>query len=283
MRLKTLPVAAAPVLVGTAVAASTGGARLVSAVMALFGAFFIQIGTNFANDVFDFEKGADTSERLGPTRATQTGLLTVREMRAGMIVAFALATICGGYLVIVGGWPIAIIGIASIVSGIAYSGGPFPLGYHGLGDVFVFVFFGFVAVCGTAWVQLHGVPPIALIAAIPVGAISTAILVVNNVRDEPTDRIAGKRTLAVRFGRRAGVAEYLSLMAVAYAAALAVAAFRASPWPLFTLATAPEAFRLSRFVARERGAALNAALGGTARLLAIFSLLFAAGIALPRA
>ncbi len=278
-RPKTLSAAAAPVLVGTAVAAAAGGARVFPALAALIGAVFIQIGTNFANDVFDFEKGADTAARLGPLRATQSGLLSARAMRAGMITAFGLATLCGAYLVAVGGWPIVIVGVASIASGIAYTGGPFPLGYHGLGDVFVFVFFGLVAVCGTTWVQVHGVPLLAILSAIPVGAISTAVLVVNNVRDEPTDRAAGKRTLAVRFGRRAGLVEYGGLMLLAYGAAIAVAVVRSSPWPLLALATAPEAIRLTRFVARERGAPLNGALAGTARLLALFSVLLAAGIA----
>ncbi|HVO30910.1 MAG TPA: 1,4-dihydroxy-2-naphthoate polyprenyltransferase [bacterium] len=279
-RVKTLPAAAAPVLVGSAVAHASGGFRAAPAFAALAGALLIQIGTNFANDVFDFEKGADTEARVGPVRAAQAGLLTPAAMRAGMVAAFLLATACGVYLTAVAGWPIVVIGLLSIASGIAYTGGPWPLGYHGLGDLFVMVFFGFVAVCGTVFVQSHAVPAMAVASALSVGALSTAILVVNNVRDEETDRVAGKRTLAVRLGRRAGVAEYVTLFLLAAAGAGAVAVLRASPWPLLSLATAPEAVRLVRALVRDRGAALNASLAGTARLLAVFSLLLTLGIVL---
>ena len=173
----------------------------------------LQVGSNLANDVFDFEKGADTDERLGPVRAAQAGLLEPRQLRTGMLVVFALALAIGVYLTAVAGPVVIAIGLASIASGVAYTGGPYPLGYHGLGDVFVMAFFGFVAVCGTAFVQAGHVPARAWFASGPVGAIATAVLVVNNVRDRETDVKAGKRTLPVRFGRRAGIVEYGFLIA----------------------------------------------------------------------
>ncbi|HZF47931.1 MAG TPA: 1,4-dihydroxy-2-naphthoate polyprenyltransferase [Polyangiaceae bacterium] len=281
-RPATLTAAIVPVLVGTAVAHASGGARLGPALAALAAAILIQIATNFANDVFDHEKGADTAERLGPTRATQAGLLTPRQVRAGMIASVALAIPAGLYLTSVAGLPIVIIGVASILSGIAYTAGPYPLGYHGLGDIFVFVFFGLVAVGGTAFVELGRLPPLALLAAVPVGALATAVLVVNNVRDRVTDERAGKRTLAVRFGRRAGEIEYAALLALAYASPfVAVFAFGRSLWSLLPLASLPIAVRLFRTLATTEGRPLNACLAGTAKLLLVFGVLFSIGLALP--
>ena len=199
-RPKTLPAAAAPVVVGTAVAISEQVFSLLPALAALLGALFIQIGTNFANDVFDFKKGADTTERLGPMRVTQVGLLTPRQVMMGMWLTFGLASVAGLYLIWIGGWPIVAIGVLSIISGIAYTGGPFPLGYKGLGDLFVFIFFGLVAVCGTYYVQAGSVTMSALALGVAVGALSVAILTVNNLRDVDNDRRAGKRTLVVRMG-----------------------------------------------------------------------------------
>lgn len=279
-RPATLTAAVVPVAVGTACAQAVGGLRWAPALAALFGAIWIQIGTNFANDVFDAEKGADTDERLGPTRAVASGLIRPSEMRVAMVFAFALATLAGCYLAWVGGWPVIAIGIASILSGVAYTGGPYPLGYNGLGDVFVMVFFGFVAVCGTTYVQAGEVPSIAWVASAPVGALATAILVVNNVRDRETDVRAGKRTLAVRLGRRAALAEYVLLMAVAYAAPLYVSWMTSSLWPLAPLLTLPWAGLLVRQVAAREGRPLNATLAGTAQLLLVFGVLFATGIAL---
>jgi 1,4-dihydroxy-2-naphthoate octaprenyltransferase len=283
-RPATLTVAFVPVLVGSAVAQIAGGFRAGPAAAALFGSFMIQIAANFANDVFDAEKGADTHERLGPTRAVQSGLLTPRQVRVGMLVTIALATLAGLYLTAVGGYPIVIIGVLSVLSGLAYTGGPYPLGYNGLGDVFVMAFFGFVAVCGTAYVQLGSVPPIAWLASIPVGAIATAVLVVNNVRDRSTDVKAGKRTLAVRFGRRFGVVEYVGLFALAYAAPIvALVAFHRSPWVLLPLLTLPVAVKLARTLATTEGAPLNVCLASTAKLLLIFGVLFSAGLVVPPA
>jgi 1,4-dihydroxy-2-naphthoate octaprenyltransferase len=283
-RPATLTVAFVPVLVGSAVAQVAGGFRPGPAAAALFGSFMIQIAANFANDVFDAEKGADTHERLGPTRAVQSGLLTPRQVRIGMLVTIALATIAGLYLTAVGGYPIVIIGVLSVLSGMAYTGGPYPLGYNGLGDIFVMAFFGFVAVCGTAYVQLGSVPQLAWLASVPVGAIATAVLVVNNVRDRSTDVKAGKRTLAVRFGRRFGVIEYVVLFALAYAAPIvALVAFHRSPWVLLPLLTLPIAAKLARTLATTEGAALNVCLASTAKLLLVYGVLFSAGLVVPPA
>lgn len=280
-RPATLTAAFVPVAVGTACAHAVGGLRWDTALAALLGAFAIQIGTNFANDVFDAEKGADTEERLGPTRAVQAGLIDARSMRAGMITAFALATACGAYLVLHAGWPVIAIGVASILSGIAYTGGPFPLGYHGLGDVFVMLFFGFVAVCGTVLVQTGDVPAIAWWASVPVGALATAILVVNNLRDRATDAKAGKRTLAVRFGRTGAEVEYGLLVVAAYATPVAMVLRDEARLPvLLPLVTMPLALSLLAQVRAREGAALNATLAATAKLLLVFGVLFAAGIAL---
>jgi 1,4-dihydroxy-2-naphthoate polyprenyltransferase len=278
-RPKTLSAAAVPVLVGTACAAARGPVRWGPALAALLGALLLQIGANFANDVFDYEKGADTAERLGPTRAVQAGLLSARSMRLGMVLVFALALALGLYLTSVAGYVILIIGCASILSAIAYTGGPYPLGYHGLGDVFVFLFFGLVAVCGTAFVELGRVPGLALFCALPVGALATAILVVNNLRDRQTDELAGKRTLAVRFGRGFAITQYRALIAVSYLVPVALTLTRsAGPEVLLPVFSLPLALKIERKVASEEGRALNALLAATAKLLLIFGLLFALGL-----
>ena len=280
-RIPTLAAALAPVAVGTAVAEVSGGARLWPTLAAAWGAIWIQIGTNFANDVYDFEKGADTGERLGPTRAVQAGLLTAEQMRAGMVLAFLSATVAGAALIYFAGWPMLWIGLFSIASGIAYTGGPFPLGYNGLGDVFVMIFFGFVAVCGTAYASLLVVPSLAWWAAIPPGALATAILVVNNVRDRRTDIEAGKRTLAVRFGRRVAVAEYVLLLAASYAVPAGLVLWAgSSPWVLLPLLTLPMAWAALRGLLSLEGSALNGILVATARLLIVFGVLFTVGLVL---
>lgn len=280
-RPQTLTAAVVPVAVGTACAAAVGGFAPAPALAALVCAMLIQVGTNLANDLFDFESGADDDNRLGPTRAAQAGLLSPRALRRGTIATFAAATAVGGYLVYVGGWPVVAMGAASIASGVAYTGGPYPLGYHGLGDVFVMIFFGFVAVCGTAYVQVGSVPELAWWCSLPVGAIATAVLVVNNLRDRDTDRGAGKRTLAVRFGAAGARAEYVALMALAYAtpAALVVSGL-AGPLALLPLLSLPVAVILSRAVLARDGAALNPLLARTAQLLALYGGLLAAGLAL---
>ena len=280
-RPKTLPAAVTPVLVGTAVAYAVGGLRWGPALAALAGALLLQIGANLANDLFDVVKGADTDDRLGPTRVVQSGLLSEAAVRNATILTFALALLVGVYLVWVGGWVVVAIGLGSIAAAIAYTGGPYPLGYNGLGDIAVFIFFGLVAVCGTTYVQAGYVPALAWIAAVPCGTLVTAILVVNNVRDIETDVVAGKRTLAVRFGRRAGIAEYVLLLAAAYAVPpVLVATDRLDPWVLLPLLTLPLAIPLARRLATDTGRALNPLLARTAGLGVIFGALFALGIVL---
>lgn len=278
-RPKTLPAAAAPVVVGTAVAISEDVFSFWPALAALLAALLIQIGTNLANDVFDFKKGADTTTRLGPLRVTQAGLLNPQQVTAGMWLTFGLAALIGLYLIYVAGWPIVVIGSLSILCGIAYTGGPFPLGYNGLGDLFVFIFFGLVAVCGTYYVQALTVSAAAAWASVPVGFLATAILVVNNLRDIETDRIAGKKTLAVRLGRRGAQAEYLLLVGGAYLAPLLMWWVNAgAAWVLLSWLSLPLVRPLIHLIFNEKGRPLNQALAGTARVELIFSLLFSIGL-----
>lgn len=280
-RPKTLPAAAAPVVVGTAVAIGDGVFSLGPALAALLGALLLQIGANLANDVFDFKKGADTSERLGPLRVTQAGLLSPGQVMAGMWVTFGLATLTGLYLVWLGGWPIVAIGLLSILSAIAYTGGPFPLGYNGLGDIFVFIFFGLVAVCGTYYVQALTVSVSAVWASLPVGFLATAILVVNNLRDVDTDRAAGKKTMAVRLGADGAKAEYFLLLAGAYTVPpLMWLLGLESLWVMLAWLSLLRLPSLARLIMHQKGRPLNKALAGTAQLELLFSLLFAVGLAL---
>ncbi|MFO0570871.1 MAG: 1,4-dihydroxy-2-naphthoate polyprenyltransferase [Polyangiaceae bacterium] len=279
-RPATLPVAAAPVVVGAAVASTAGSVAWPAVFAALGGALLIQIGTNFANDVFDHENGADTEERLGPVRAVAAGLLSARAVKLGMALAFFGAFLFGLYLAAVGGMPVVVIGIASILSGIAYTGGPYPLGYHGLGDLFVLLFFGFVAVLGTSWVAIGRVPDAAWLAAVPVGAQATAVLVVNNARDHVTDARAGKRTLVVRFGRRFASFEYAGLLVASYVAPVVMFALGLAPRSvLLALGTLPLAAWLVRRLSASEGRALNPLLPKTAQLLLATSALLASGLA----
>ena len=281
-RPATLTAAFVPVAVGSACAFAAGMFSPVPALAALLGAFLIQIGTNFANDVFDFEKGADTEARLGPVRAVQAGLISPASLRKGMCFSFALAIAIGVYLTWVAGPVVVAIGLASVAAGIGYTGGPFPLAYNGLGDIFVLIFFGFVAVCGTVFVQGLTVPEVAWWASLPVGALATAILVVNNVRDEEGDRLANKRTLIVRFGRAFGLTEYATLMLLAFATPAGLfVTDRASAFVLLPLVLLPIAWRLFSSLRRDSGAALNATLVGTARLLFVFGVLFSLGLGIP--
>jgi 1,4-dihydroxy-2-naphthoate octaprenyltransferase len=269
--------------VGTSVAIGEEVFNFLPALAALLGALFIQVGANFANDVFDFKKGADTTERLGPMRVTQAGLLTPRQVLIGMWVAFGMASLAGLYLIWAGGWPIVVIGILSIISGIIYTGGPFPIGYKGLGDLFVFIFFGVVAVCGTYYVQAGTVSAAAAWASIPVGLLATAILVVNNLRDIDTDREVGKKTLAVRLGTHGTQMEYLLLLLGSYTIPLLMGLLDiASVWVLLAWLSVPLAVRLWRQVTHETGRALNKALAGTARLELVYALLFSMGMIVGR-
>ena len=279
-RPPTLPAAVVPVLVGTAAVVRLGFLPL-AFVAALLAAVLIQIGTNLANDYFDFHKGADTAERLGPVRVTQSGLLAPNTVRSAMVLVFGLAALVGLYLVFVGGWPILLIGLLSIAAGVLYTGGPYPLAYHGLGDLFVFIFFGLVAVCGTAYLHTGAVPSIAWFAALPVALIVTAIIVVNNLRDIDTDRLARKHTLAVLIGRRATRFEYLLLVAGAYVLLpLGPLLGFASVWALLPLLTLPMAIALIRTVFSVEGRPLNRALAGTGRLHLLFGVLLTIGLLL---
>lgn len=285
-RPATLPAAAVPVIVGAA-AAVCEGARFRPLVFAvtLLSALFIQIGTNFANDYSDFHRGADHEGRLGPTRVTQSGLISHDAVRRGIIVAFGIAALLGGYLAWVGGWPIILIGILSIICGLAYTGGPWPFGYHGLGDVFVFVFFGLIAVTGTAYLQAGAWSTFALIVSLPIGFLVTNILVINNLRDLPTDRAAGKHTLAVRLGDGGTRAQYALLMALAYAVPLwlALTGSASRRWLLLPWLTLPIGIALTRrVVGGLAGRELNPMLKRTGQLLLFFGVLLAAGLVLAR-
>ncbi len=282
VRPKTLPAAISPVLVGAALAVADGVFAPLPVIAAMAGALLIQIGTNLANDYYDYVKGADIAGRKGPTRVAQSGLISLSQLRLGIGGTFALAALVGLYLVMVGGWPILLIGVASLISALAYTGGPFPLGYHGLGDLFVFLFFGLAAVCGTYYVQALTLTPAAIVAAVPIGALTVAILVVNNLRDIETDRRTGKRTLAVMMGPRGTRLEYVILLAAAYAVPLIFWFVGwASAWVLLPWLTVPLALRLIRTLYRTtEGQPLNRALAGTANLDLAFSLLFALGLVL---
>lgn len=281
VRPKTLPAAISPVLVGTAIAWADGLFSLFPAIAAVAGALLLQILSNFANDYFDFAKGADTSERLGPTRVMAAGLLSPRAMRRGMVVVVALAVLDGLYLVRVGGWPILAVGLASLVAAVLYTGGPFPFGYHGLGDLFVFVFFGLVAVAGTYFVQAGSFSVEVLAVAAPVGALITAILAVNNLRDIATDARAGKRTLAVRIGARNTRLQYVALLVLAYAATFSLwLGFDRGAAVLLPLLSLPLAVKRAYTLYTVTGTALNASLAATAQLSLIYSLLLSLGLIL---
>lgn len=278
-RPKTLPAAAAPAVVGSAVAFSMGKFHPGPALAALLGALLLQIGANISNDVFDFHHGADTAERLGPLRVTQAGLLTPEEVTRGMWVVFGLAALVGIYLTLVAGWPVLVMGLASIAAAIAYTAGPYPLGYNGLGEVFVFIFFGLVAECGTVFVQAGELSPLAWASAIPMGLLIVNILVVNNIRDYETDRAAGKKTLIVRFGLSAARVEYYACLAVSYALPLVLALTGAgSAWMLLSWLSIPAAIPLVRSVFKDKGRVLNLTLAGTGRLALLYGLLYSLGL-----
>jgi 1,4-dihydroxy-2-naphthoate octaprenyltransferase len=281
-RPKTLTAAAAPVLAGTGLAAHHGVLAWAPAAAALFGALLIQVGTNFANDYYDYVRGGDTEERVGPTRVTQAGLIAPERVRRAMIGVLAVATLVGVYLVAIGGWPIVAIGLTSIACAVLYTGGPFPLAYHGLGDVFVFVFFGLVAVSGTYYVQGLTWPVDALLAGVGLGALNTAILVVNNLRDLETDAKAEKRTLAVRVGATGTKAEYvLLLLAAIVVPIVGVTRYAWPPASLAAIVALGFAYGpLGRVLGSTHPSELNPALGGTARVVAIYGGLLALGLAL---
>jgi 1,4-dihydroxy-2-naphthoate octaprenyltransferase len=282
-RPRTLPATVAPVLVGTALAATERhDIRWLAFAAALAGALLIQVGTNLSNDYSDARRGADTEDRLGPVRVTAGGLVPPRQVLIATYVTFGLAVLCGVYLVAVAGWVLLVIGAASILAGVLYTGGPRPYGYEGLGEVFVFLFFGIVAVAGSYYVQTERVEWEAFVLAVPVGLLAAAILVVNNVRDLETDRRAGKRTLAVRLGRRRTRVLYAAMVYVAFVVTpVPWIAGSLSPWLLLAWLTLPLAAGVVRLVrAHTDGPSLNEALGRTGLLELAFCILLSTGLLL---
>jgi len=279
-RVRTLPAAVAPVLVGTSLAVQRDVFRPGAFVAALLGALLIQIGTNLANDYSDARRGADAEDRVGPVRVTAGGLVPPRQVLVATYVTFGLAVVCGLYLVAVAGVELLFVGIASIAAGVLYTGGPKPYGYEGLGELFVFLFFGIVAVTGSAFAQLETWPWEAFVLAVPVGLVAAAILVVNNIRDMDSDRRAGKRTLAVRLGRERARTIYALMIYGAYLVApLPWLLGALSPWLLAPWLTLPLAVRLVRTVRRHAdGPTLNEALAQTGMLQLAFGLLLSAGV-----
>jgi 1,4-dihydroxy-2-naphthoate polyprenyltransferase len=268
------------VLVGTALAATGGTFKPLTFLAALLGALFIQIGTNLSNDYSDARRGADTEDRLGPVRVTAGGLVPPRQVLLATYVAFGLAVLVGAYLIATAGWELLLVGAASILAGVLYTGGPRPYGYEGLGEVFVFLFFGVVAVAGSYFAQVERLEWEALVLAVPVGLLASGILVVNNVRDLETDRRAGKRTLAVRLGRERARALFAGMIALAFVSApLPWPLGSLSPWLLLSWLALPLAVPVVRTVrSRTDGPSLNAALAGTGRLQLAFCVLLSAGI-----
>jgi len=282
-RPKTLPAAASPAILASAAAFSDGAFKPGPALAALAGALLLQIGANIANDYFDFKKGVDTAARLGPVRVTSAGLLPPKQVFMGMLVVFALAALIGVYLITVAGWPVLAIGVLSILSAMAYTGGPYPLGYNGLGEIFVFIFFGLAATCGTYFVQALELSAGAIYAAVSMGMLIVAILVVNNLRDVDTDRASGKRTQAVRLGEQGSVIEYSLVLILAYVSLGAgVITGALSVWALLALFSLPMALRLRQQVSVTRGRGLNRLLADTGRLTLVFSLLASLGLVISR-
>ena len=280
-RPKTLPAAASGVVAGTALTLRDGHFRLGPALAALLVALLLQIGSNLANDVYDYERGADAGERHGPTRVTQAQLLTPDQVKVGMWAVFGLSALLGLYLAFVAGWVVILIGLAAIFSAIAYTGGPFPLGYYGLGDLFVFIFFGVAAVAGTYFVQVGSVSAQAWWMSLPIGWLIVDILVVNNLRDINADRAAGKHTLAVRFGEAGARIQFVVLLVAAYFLLPVLALMNILPWTsLLAWLSIPLGWRIWQIVRKQAGPPLNAALAGTGQTTLVYSLLFLVGMLL---
>jgi 1,4-dihydroxy-2-naphthoate octaprenyltransferase len=278
-RPKTLPAAVVPVAIGTAIAYGRGFLDIPIALLALFGALTIQVGTNLANDYFDYKNGADTHERLGPMRVTQSGLIPASDVRSAMLLMFVLAALVSVVLIFRGGWPVFWIAVCSIISGILYTGGPRPLGYLGLGEIFAFIFFGPVAVAGTYYVQSLEMSWMAVAAGFAPGFFSVAILAVNNLRDIDTDRKANKKTLAVRFGRSFALNEYLlAVMAAALTPVTAYLVWGERVWTLAASLVLLAAIPVIKTVlTKQDGPSLNHALAATGKLLVIYGLIYSLG------
>ncbi len=280
-RPKTLFAAVSPVLVGAGVAGAESRFSLLPALMALLGALILQVLSNFANDYFDFKKGTDTDERLGPLRAAASGLLTPSQMKRGILWTVGAALVPGIYLVYRGGWPIAVLGAAAVICAVWYTAGRWSLGYLGLGDLFVFVFFGPGAVVGTVYVQSGTAPAVAWIASIPAGFLTVAILVVNNTRDHQSDRAASKHTLPARFGPRFGRGEYLALVLASYATVPILALSGGGAWTYLAFASIPFAFvAVKDMLTLPCDRRMNKLLADTGRLLFVFCAALAVGLVL---
>ena len=291
IRLATLPASVSGVIVGLGAALATGAAfRLDTALGCMAVALLLQMAANLANDLSDFNRGADNADRLGPTRVAASGMVSVRQLQAAIAVVIATAAVLGVWLACLGGPAILVLGAAAILALLGYTGGPFPYGYRGLGEVFVFIFFGLAAVVGTAVLQSGRVEALYFVAAVPVGALTTGILIVNNLRDTTTDRAAGKRTLAVMFGEGFARGEYVACLLAAWvvpaglvAARLAGASVGAGPAALLPVVAVPMALPLLRIIFADGDPRrLNPVLRGTARLTLLFAVLFAAGLAVGR-
>jgi 1,4-dihydroxy-2-naphthoate polyprenyltransferase len=283
-RPKTLPLGVAPVLVGTALAGYLHVFHPLRFVAALLGAMFIQIGANLSNDYSDAHRGADTEDRLGPVRVTAGGLVPPRQVLIATYMTFGLAVLCGVYLIAVAGWQILLIGIASIIAGVLYTGGPRPYGYEGLGEVFVFLFFGVAAVAGSYFAQVKDFSWESLVLSAPIGLIAAAVLVVNNTRDIDTDRRANKRTLAVRLGRERSRRMYATMLLIAYPVVLIPWLFGPlTAWLLLPFLTLPIATGVIRIVSTHSdGPSLNRALAKTGQLQLFFCVLLSVGLLLSR-
>jgi 1,4-dihydroxy-2-naphthoate octaprenyltransferase len=278
-RPRTLPAAVVPVMVGSALAIHENNFNLPAALIALVCSLLIQIGTNFANDLYDFLSGADTKERKGPVRALAAGLISENEMKIGVIITFGLAFFLGLYLVSIGGMLILVIGILSIIAGLAYTTGPYPLAYNGLGDIFVFIFFGIVGTMGTFYIHTLQINILSFLASIPVGALITNILIVNNYRDTEEDRAAGKRTLAVILGKEFTRVQYIIFIILSYLSVLLIYLFYIPKlWVFLPLVTIPVAIKLIMMIFSLQGSQLNKLLELSAKFSALYGLLFSLGI-----
>ena len=283
VRPKTLPASVSPVVIGIAAALLDNQFAAFPALAAMASAMLLQIGVNLANDYFDYQKGIDTAARLGPVRVTQSGLISPTRVKQAMITSLLGAALVGLYLLKVAGWPVLIVGIVSILAALAYSGGPYPLASHGMGDIFVFIFFGPVAVCGTYYVQALQLTRQVVWLSVPIGLLITAIIVVNNLRDISTDAGSGKKTLAVIFGVRRTRLEFVVLLVGAYGTTVVLYLFAGfSGWVLLPLMSLPVSIPVLLSVLRNEGVLLNRTLAQTAALALFYSLLLAAGLLLMR-
>ena len=279
-RPKTLTAAISPAVLGSALAFSDGYFNILTFIVILITAMLIQIGTNFSNDLFDYLRGVDNADRLGPDRALQKGLVSKEEIQRAIIIIFIIAIIFGFYLAYLGGWPIVVIGLLSIFSGIIYTGGPYPLAYNGLGDLFVFIFFGLIAVSGTYYLHTGILSTTSIIAGCTIGALATAILVINNLRDINTDKKYGKNTLAVYIGQKLTKIEYIFLMIIAYSIPIYISYILGHKSAIYIIYfTLPISMRLILEILYKQGRDLNKTLEGTAKLLLLYTILFSFGIA----